>query len=108
MKGLGISQSSRSVGACGRSKLEKGVGKADPGRRGGSDGHISFTLPVKESPSVDMFPFSFFHLLFSCPSASLAKALWNVYDMCPYLCCTQSTCRMVVFQRSLIYNDNGR
>lgn len=59
MKGLGISQSSLSVGACGRSKLEKGAGKADPGHRGGSDGHISFTLPVKESPAIDMFPFFF-------------------------------------------------
>lgn len=54
MKGLGISQSSHSVGACGRSKLEKGAGKADAGHRGGSDAHTSFTLPVKESPSMDV------------------------------------------------------
>lgn len=107
MKGLGISQSSHSVGACGRSKLEEGAGKADPGHRGGSDGHISFTLPVKESPSIDMFPFFLSFTSHLQVLLLLSQKHCGMYMTCPYLCCTQGRCCMVVFQRSLIYNDNG-
>lgn len=65
---------------------------------------------VHESPSINLrFPLSFFPLSPSGPSSPIPKALWNVYDVCPYRCCKQDTRHMFVFLLFWIYiHDTGR